>query len=558
MLDQIHSINSHQNAEKQLSDMGTKPFHVIVLPTVLHSFDVVLEEEGLFGFVELHRFNWDFISIDTGALTLEVPHVFREVFIRGDTSLLPAIAQSLRILNMVCRRPPIVLTVGENASRIAQMVDSMEGQRRNDRTFDETADFSTMLIVDRNKDYASALMTPVVYAGLLLELFHSVAGTLQITDQTNRIQGERLPFIRTGADKAAQTTAAPEAVKNLRLSDSVDGIYSENRYKHFSEATTSLSTQAKALGVEGRNIQGMEIGEMHEFVAKKLPKVASQKKELFKHLLLCESIVNELGGNFEKLQLLEEAMLYNRNKKQTFQRLLELLTTDAHRYNSLRYICLLHLTCGLSAEEASTFMTNYLNAFGYQYLPIFSHLAAAKLFPDLPNLAKAKILTNISLAKWQNPFQIEANRMKLLPLNVAADQTDDAIAPNERRSPTCPSYVFNGSYIPLMAQLIAALMSAQKIDDFAEKFANSELIQLHRCYQHNRMSIKEFVAGCKRMEYGDVFPLKPRTVFCYVVGGVTYAELAAVSLVEKLSGAKIVVASDRIASGSDFVEAAFN
>lgn len=541
--------------------MGTKPFHIIVLPTVLHSFDVVLEEEGLFGFVELHRFNWDFITVDTGALTLEIPQVFREVFIRRDTSLLPSIAQSLRILNMVCRRTPLILTFGENAGKIANMIDTMEGQRT-DNKFDEKSDFSTMIIMDRNKDYASALMTPVVYSGLLLELYHSVAGTLQITEHKNRIQCEKLPFIKTGVEKQQEKSQAngQEAVKNLRLGDSIDGIYSENRYKHFSEATNLLSTQAKALGVEGRNIQGMEISEMHEFVAKKLPKVASQKKELFKHLLLCESIVNELGGNFEKLQLLEESMLYNRNKKQTFQKLLELLTTDAHRYNSIRHICLLHLTCGLNAEEASTFMTNYLNAFGYQYLPIFSHLASAKLFPDLPNLAKAKILTNISLAKWQNPFQIEANRMKLLPINIAAnaDQPDDGHPTDGRRNPICPSYVFNGSYIPLIAQLTSALMTAQKMDDFVEKFGHSDQIQLHRCYQHRKMSAKEFAAGIKRAEYGDIFPLKPRNIFCYIVGGVTYAELAAINLVEKLTGAKIVIASDRIASGSDFIEAAFN
>lgn len=558
VLDQIHSITSHQHIVRQLSDMGTKPFHIIVLPTVLHSFDVVLEEEGLFGFVELHRFNWDFITIDTGALTLEIPQVYREVFIRGDTSLLPSIAQSLRILNMVCRRTPIVLTFGENAGKIANMIDTME-VTRSDNKFDDKSDFNTMIIMDRNKDYASALMTPVVYSGLLLELFHSVAGTLQITEHKNRIQCEKLPFIKSTVDKTEKLHSnGPEAVKNLRLSDTVDGIYFENRYKHFSEATNLLSNQAKALGMEGRNIQGMEITEMHEFVAKKLPKVATQKKELFKHLLLCENIVNELGGNFEKLQFIEESMLYTRNKKQTFQKLLELLTTDAHRYNSLRYICLLHLTCGLNAEESSTFMTNYLNAFGYQYLPVFSHLASAKLFPDLPNLAKTKILTNISLAKWQNPFQIEANRMKLLPLNIQTDQTDDKNSTNSRRDPTCSSYVFNGSYVPVIAQLANALMTAHKIDDFAEKFGHCDQIQLHRCFQHSKISIKEMVAGIKHGEYGDIFPLRPRNIFCFIVGGVTYAELAAINLVEKLTGSKIIVASDRIASGSDFIEAAFN
>lgn len=357
VLDQIHAMNGNQQTEKQLSEMGTKPFHVIVLPTVLHSFEVVLEEEGLFGFVEMHRFNWDFITIDSGVLSLEIPQLFREVFIREDTSLLPSIAHSLRIFNMVCRRSNIVITYGENAAKVAAQLDQIEGFRS--APPEEKTDFTAMIIMDRNKDYASALLTPVTYSGLLLEIFRSVAGTLQIDEQKNRIQSEKLHFLKIKTKK--ETRSEKEAVTSLRLSDSVDGIYHENRYKHFSEAISSLSSQAKALGMEGRNIQGMAIGEMNEFVMNKLPKVASQKKELFKHLILCENIVNELGGNFEQLQTMEELMLYNRNKKQTFQKILEILTTDAHRYNSLRSICLLHLTCGqLNADEATTFMTNYL------------------------------------------------------------------------------------------------------------------------------------------------------------------------------------------------------
>lgn len=554
VLDQIHSINGHQQTDKQLSDMGTKPFHVIALPTVLHSFDVVLEEEGLYGYVEMHRFSWDFITIDTGALSLEVPQIFQEVFIREDTSLLPSIAHSLRIFNMVCRHPPILITYGENAAKVANMVDQIEGFQK--RPPEEKSDFSAMIIVDRSKDYASALLTPVTYSGLLLEIFRSVAGTLQIDENKNRIQNEKLKFLKIKSKKDVKNEK--EAVTSLRLNDSVDGIYHENRYKHFADAISLLSSQAKALGMEGKNIQGMEINEMNEFVTKKLPKVATQKKELFKHLILCENIVNELGGNFEQLQTLEESMLYNRNKKQTFQKILEILTTDAHRFNSVRSICLLHLTCGLNSEEASSFMTSYLNSFGYQHLPIFSHLAAAKLFPDLPNLAKTKILTNISLPKWQNAFQIESNRMKLLSANTTNEQAKtEASSSTGRRDPVDASYVFNGSYIPLIAQLANVLCNASKIDDFTDKFGHTEQIVFHRCFQQSKLGVREMLAAVKKGEIRDFFPLKPRTIFCYIIGGVTYAELAAINFVEKMTGSKIVIASDCISSGSDLIEAAF-
>lgn len=256
-----------------------------------------------------------------------------------------------------------------------------------------------------------------------------------------------------------------------------------------------LSSQAKTLGSEGQNIQGMQINEIHEYVATKLPRVATQKKELFKHLILCESIVNELGGNFEQLQNLEESMLYSRNKKQTFQKIQEILTTDAHRLHVLRYICLLYLTSGLTIDETTSFMTNYLNAFGYQYLSIFAHLATAKLFPDLPNLSKTKILTNISLPKWQNQFQIEVNKFNLLP----TENTDgtEAAAQSKRRDPSCPSYVFNGSYIPLIAQIASILLNATKFDDISDKLGHSEQILLHKISKARENKFKRSF-GCRK------------------------------------------------------------
>lgn len=552
VLDQIHSvINQPESAVDRTLDI--KQYHIIVFPTILYSFEVLLEEEGLFGFVEIHRFNWDFITIDKGILSLEIPQIFQEVFIREDRSLLSSIAQSLRTMNMVSRRPSIIMTYGDNANIIADMIDRMDGPRKPANQSAERSDFRTMLIIDRNKDYPSCLLTPVVYSGLLLEIFPSHSGILHIDEQENRIKSEKMHFLKIKPKK--EPSKSKDATTNLRLSEAVDNIFQENRYRHFSDVINVLSGHAKALGMEGTNIQGMQINEMHEYVAKKLPKVASQKKELFKHLILCENIVNELGGNFEQLQNLEESMLYNRNRKQTFQKIQEVLSTDGHRLNVLRHICLLYLTCTLSADETTSFMTNYLNAFGFQYLPVFSHLATAKLFPSLPTMSRTKILTNISLPKWQNQFQTEANKFKLLP--TAADDTESSAAA-KKPDPVCPSYVFNGSYIPLVAQLASALLSANKFDDILDKIGHTDQICMHKYMNLSKTNVRDVAAIVKRGEIADVFLSQPRTLFIFVVGGVTYAEIAACQLVEKLTGAKIVIGSNCILSGGDMMEAAFS
>lgn len=514
---------------------------------------MLLEEEGLFGFVEIHRFNWDFITIDTAILSLEIPQIFKEVFIREDRSLLSSLAQSLRIMNMVTQRPSTVITYGDNAGIIADMIDRMDGPRKPSK-FTERPDFRTMLIIDRNKDYPSCLLTPVVYSGLLLELFPLRSGILHIDDHENLIKSGKLPFLQIKSKKEP----AKGKETNLRLCEDVDKIFQENRYKHFSEVINVLSGRAKTLGMEGANIQNMQINEMHEFVAKKLPQVASQKKELFKHLILCEHIVNELGGQFEQLQNLEESMLYNRNRKQTFQKIQEMLSTDGHRLNILRHICLLYLTGTLSADEATSFMTNYLNAFGFQYLPVFTHLATAKLFPNLPSMSKTKMLTNITLHKWQNQFQTEANKFKLLPTSTVTPDEAGPSSGAKKTDPICPSYVFNGSYIPLIAQLASSLLGANKFDDILEKIGHTEQLTMHKYLTHSKTSVRELAAMVRRGEVEDVFLSQPRTLFVFVVGGVTYAEIAACKLVEKLTNSKIVIGSNCILSGGDLMDAAFN
>lgn len=101
VLDQISSFQNTRTNE----DLGFKEYHIILVPNVLCSFKQLLEEEGLFDIVSLYRFNWDFISLDTGILSLEIPDLYKDLFIKSDTKLLSSIATTFRIFNMVHKRP---------------------------------------------------------------------------------------------------------------------------------------------------------------------------------------------------------------------------------------------------------------------------------------------------------------------------------------------------------------------------------------------------------------------------------------------------------------------
>lgn len=530
---------------------------------MLHSFDLLLEAEGLYGLVELYRFNWDFILLDSGLLSLEFkPCLFRQIFIRHDTSLLGPIAHTFRLFNMMSKRPNIIVAYGENSENILNMVHRIENSRyalSRDES-DDNPDFNAMILMDRDKDYASSLLTSVVYSGLLLELFQYKAGYVTVDVENNRIVKEKLKFLQL--PKANENK---KEVSTIRMNGTSDNIFRENRYRHFADVISLLSSNAKTLGMEGKNYKDMKLSDMKEFVANKLPRVAAQKKELFKHLISCEAIVQELGGTFERHQTIEEHMLLNVNRKHVLAYIEEQISTDAHKFNTIRLMCLLHVTCGLTIDEAHKFIINFCNAFGHEYLSVFSNLANAKLFPDISSTSKSNILSNISIPIRQTPFQVEANKLKLFPVepkdNPSAQSPSKSSGIALKKDSTCPSYVFNGNYIPLVAQLSNILLKANNFEDISNKLLHLDTqIKIGgKSFGENLQSLKDITLNIKRGDFqGPNFPLRPRTVFIFIVGGVTYAEIAACNLIERFTGSKIVLSSDSIITGQDLIESAFN
>lgn len=528
----------------------------MVFPQVLASFEHLLEEEGLYGYVDLYSFQWDFIALDQGLLSLEIPNLFADVFVRRDGSLLGSVAQSLRIFNMVMGRPNLLFSFGENAEKVLQMIQKIDAERKvKSGEAKDVSDFNAMLIVDRDKDYPSCLLTPVIYSGLLLEIHKHNSGSLTIESTGNKIQNGKLAILQSEKNsklKQKETT-------NLRMNGAQDLIYQENRYRHFSEVIGLLSSQAKALGLEGKMYsKDMKLSEMKDYVTNKLPKVAAQKKELFKHLLLCETIMEEIGANFEKHQLIEESILTNTNRKQIMSYIDELLAADAHKFNTLRLICLYHVTIGLTSEDMTKLMTAYLNAFGYQHLTVFNNLFQAKLFPDTTNLTKAKILSQISIPILKTPFQIEANKLKLLPTD-ANETAQSPVSPSSPTTPTgsgkkqCPSYVFNGNYIPLIAQLSSMILNAVSFEDLNNRFGHLERLKLSG-KNFGPKTLRELSITSAKADVNQLLPLKVKTIVVFVIGGITYAEVAACQLVEKLTGGKVVLASDTVLSGCDLLE----
>ncbi|XP_037952367.1 vacuolar protein sorting-associated protein 33B [Teleopsis dalmanni] len=560
----LRHVQEHQmnNAFKNL-DNTIKPFHIICIPSCYAYYPMLLEEKGLYGLVQLHRYNWDFIYIDDGVLSLEHPKVFCDLFLHNDTSPLPAIAQSLRLLQIVCGRPDLILTYGEHSNNILKMFDALPHCfKENETTQVPSAEFSALIIVDRDKDYASSLLTPAIYSGLLLEVFNNRTSEVVLEQNTNKILQQKLEILELPVKNSTTNEKPNEKPTIIRLKSVYDEIYGENRYKHFAQAISLVRAQAKAIGLEVQKLNDMKLDEMHDYVARKLPKVNELKIKVMRHLNASEKIIEMLAKSFRKLQTLEENILNNVSRKRLFEEIDFQLTFNGQRYNTLRLFCLLHLCAGVNTDELQQFMRNYCNYFGAKYLYVFDALANGGLLPALVDEEKVnkstKLLSNLPIPKFQQTeFQANANRMKLLTSVAGVDAANNPV-----NAASCPSYVFNNNYIPLVAQLCSLLLKTTTADDFANKLGMMDKINLLAFDTKTNsytapLNIKSYGNAVKLNEIKDWFPLRKPKIFIYVVGGITYAEIGACELIGKLSGAHIVAASDSIISGADLIAQAF-
>ncbi|XP_053960427.1 vacuolar protein sorting-associated protein 33B [Anastrepha ludens] len=570
----LRHIHQLERQEPTDMDAAVKNFHIICVPSCFSHFHNLLEEEGLYGLVQLHRYNWDFICLDQGVLSMEIPNVFSTLFLRKDTSLLPAIAQSLRLLQAVCGRPELVLTFGEHSANLVKMLHKL-GKLGNDSSSKEVpSEFSTMLIIDRDKDYASSLLTPAIYAGLLLEVFGRRATEIELQTTSNKISLQKLAIFQLPRTEQQKQTANPPADKlrsakppSIRMNVLSDQIYGENRYKHFAQASSQVRAQAKTIGLEVQKLNDMKLDEMHDYVARKLPKITELKTKVMHHLNASEQVIEMLGGNFRRIQSLEEDILNNVARKRILSEIDELLTSDGQKYNTLRLLCLLHICAGISSDEVIQFARNYCNYFGQEHLAAFQQLAMAGLLPvaweeERAN-TPAKLLSNLPIPKFQQTeFQANANRLRLMVSSAGAEPPPASLGAASSSGTTangasgCPSYVFNNLYIPITAQLCSYLLKAQSAEDFATKLGMVDKLTMHLA-DGTALNAKSYANSVKLNEFRDIFPMRKQNIFVFVLGGVTYAEIGACELISRINGSQIIVASDTIITGGDLIAGAF-
>lgn len=488
------------------ADLQCKPtnsYYIIFVPCELVAVLNLLEEEGVFGLVTVYRFMWEMISLDSSVLSFELPNLFHTLFVDGDKSFLPAMAHSLWSLQILFGKIPMTVTCGKFASQVCKILHILSKELGNPTRQD--SDIDCLVVVDRDFDYASVLLTAVTYAGLLDEVFGVKCGTVEFDEKVTGTKG----------------------TVNYRLTDA-DDIYHEMKNRHFSDVYSFLSTKKEELHSEYKRCQKMGLQEMKQYVATDLQKVKEKKRSLSYHIGACEIIIGEMGHRYEALHKFEQNTLEGKSRGENFTYLEDCLATQCvNKFTCLRLLCLMCLTQnGLTQDESSTFMKQFLHAYGYENLTLFYNLEKLGLFVrhdadtgETTGKLTDRVAQVVSLNRKSSAFHSIAQKLKLFP-----EIKDDF----DLKKPKDMGYVFSGAYIPAVCQLVNLLTQQDMpLDDITKLLPGIQINTFSK----------------------DTSKLKRKNFLVYFIGGVTYAEIAAFQLLEKFTDTRIIVAGTGVING---------
>jgi len=474
--DLINSCLSMSNLAKDL-------IKVIIVPRTLITIEKQFEEEGVYGYIQIFEFQWDFIHLGDSLLSLEMTNFFKNVFVEENQSLFIPVAQALWTAFMVLGFPKTVCINGKSSTAVYKLLNRCFKERGKPKIINEAC----FCILDRDFDYASVLLTPCTYASLL--------------DQVVGIQNGIVELKKNDGTTSIKNLCNP------------DEIYEHVKYKQFSDVLNYWKSKSKELQDKLEKSKKLQLDEIKQYVTQELQNVLTAKKNLTFHIDASEVVSKVIGDQFIDYITLEKNMLENRNRKENLNSIEDLMAFGKGSANNiLQLICLFSLTQdGFTSTELNNIKTKFLHQFGFKYFETFHVLEKMNLIvkQDTGSVLHNNLNKIMSINKTK---QIMQNMMQKLRL------VDD--------SEHCMSAAFGGSYVPAIGKLIEIMCK--------EEMPEEEIIKLLSNYS---FQVNDFKTGIK-------------VVYVMVIGGITYAEQAALHFLEKALNIKIINFSTNILNGN--------
>ncbi|XP_005329637.2 vacuolar protein sorting-associated protein 33A [Ictidomys tridecemlineatus] len=497
-------------AENVLSEDRRGPvrdFHILFVPRRSLLCEQRLKDLGVLGsFIHREEYSLDLIPFDGDLLSMESEGAFKECYLEGDQTSLYHAAKGLMTLQALYGTIPQIFGKGECARQVANMMIRMKREFTGSQNSIFPV-FDNLLLLDRNVDLLTPLATQLTYEGLIDEIY-----------------GIQNSYVKLPPEKFAPKKQGdggkdlPTEAKKLQL-NSAEELYAEIRDKNFNAVGSVLSKKAKIISAafEERH-NAKTVGEIKQFVSQ-LPHMQAARGSLANHTSIAELIkdVTTSEDFFDKLTVEQEFMSgIDTDKVNNY---IEDCIAQKHPLTKvLRLLCLQSVcNSGLKQKVLDYYKREILQTYGYEHIL------------TLYNLEKAGLLKPQTGGRNNYPTIRKTLRLWMDDVN--------------EQNPTDISYVYSG-YAPLSVRL------AQLLSRPGWRSIEEVLRILPGPHFEERQPLP---TGLQKKRQ----PGENRVTLIFFLGGVTFAEIAALRFLSQLEdgGTEYVIATTKLINGTSWIEA---
>lgn len=568
-------------------------FWIIFIPKFVHYCDIALEEEGIYEYVSILECPLGLIPLEYDVYSLEDDTIFKTLFLNKDITPISVIVSSILQLQALSGNIFDIHGQGNFAKMVADKLDQANlingikpgGLFQNSTSNhvedfenlrfteskpseDEQSSFTELYLIDRDCDYASLLLSQLNYEGFLDESFHICCNKFEFSTTT------------PGSDDKT-------VIKHSLASD-LDPIYRDIRDNHFSTVFSLLKTKNQEMKEKYSRSQGMNLSNLKNFVAHELKRLQAEFKCLGVHISACEEIMKERNKYDFSVQLrTEQDIIDGVEIRRCLEYITKIIADKLNPHVPLRLLSLLSMTQGgLPPKDYRKYHSLYCEKYGLPSNKTFSNLKKLGLVTEMNFSLNAltggminsssresnkPIPSSLSLASFTGAMSSLTEKASgrvaavvsssVLPrrgnLSIMLKKLQLVPEVGEAgyniREPKDPAFVFNGSYIPLICQLIDNCVLTPPKKNAQLNMNPTELMKLLPGPNFKR----------KQAFLGDL-PVNPthsnqkeRSILVYFIGGVTFAEITSLRFLAKQRNVKIAIATTSVMNGNKLIDSLF-
>ena len=418
----------------------------------------------------------------------------------------------------------------------------------------------SLVIINRDVDFATVLLTQLTYEGLIDELVgiqHNQAEVdSSIAGGTSQVSAPQ----QSASSSTAPLPTAKQSLKRKIQLDSTDTLFSQLRNTNFAVVGAHLNKVARRLESDYEGGKGARTtSELKDFV-NKLPGYQQEHQSLRIHTNLAEDMMKHTRSDiFTRVLEVQQTLAAGSDASYQHETIEELISRDVPLSIVLRLLCLESTVAGgLRPRDLDSFKRQILHAYGFQHLLTLDALEKMELLQ--PRSSSTALLLPTTGAGGSTGSKTNYAYLRK-ELRLIFDDVNEA-------DPNDIAYVFSG-YAPLSIRIIQCILQ------------KSYMQSLHRTplpltpSSTGWQGFEDILKSTKGPTFnivqkaGDEKAAKARTqlagtsgwktIFVFFLGGVTFAEIAALRFVGKQMEAagerrRLVVLTTSVISGRSIMD----